>query len=201
MKNWFAAVLLGTLSLLACGQGNALLVESNEVSTDAARVSIAAQRLEQSQAFDQEDRACWSRFAVTACQNDVALRRRAVLADLRRQELGLNEAARKAAGREQIEQLKAKASENAARQTQRAATPPDQTRQKAQPKEVRNIPATGQSPSTDIQNTKTVEVVNPAVLAETRRAYAAKQEALILRRQERDKRLQTPSKLGLPTPP
>ncbi len=198
MKNWFAAFSLSALCLMAWGQEGAL---PGEPSADAARSRIATQRQQHLQALDKEDSACLSRFAVTACRNDVAKRRRAVLADLRRQELVLNEAARKEAGREQLEQLKVKAAENAARQAERAATPPVQIRQPAQPEKVRNPLLPKPTQERVDQKAKAVEVIDPAVLAEARRAYDAKQEALIRRRQERDKRLQKPSKPGLPTPP
>ncbi len=201
MKNWLVILLFSAASLMAWGQGIATQNIPNEASADAAHARIAAQRIELSQAFDQEDRGCLSRFAVTACQNDVSTRRRAVLADLRHQELVLNEVVRNEAGRARMVHLKEKAEENAAREIERAATPPEQTRQPAQLKKAPNTAVPELAPARENQKPKQVETLDPAVLAETRKAYAAKQEALTRRQQERDKRLQAPPKLGLPPPP
>lgn len=198
MKYLHAFLLLGFLSPWVWGQAGA---PSDAQTPDAERLRIATQRQQQTQGFDQEDQACLLRFAVNTCQNDVAKRRRAVLADLRRQELVLNEAARKEAGRAHLEHLKEKAAKNATREAARVSTPVAPSRRPAEPENARN-PALPQASQPRVSPTaKVPEVVDPAMLAERRRVYEAKQEELVRRRQERDKRLQTPSKPGLPTPP
>lgn len=198
MKNLLTFLLLSVLSPWVWSQTVSPL---DAQSIDAARARIATQRQQATEVFDQEDKACLSRFAVNMCQNGVAKRRRAVLGDLRRQELVLNEAARKEAGRLRLEQLKEKAAENAAIQAEHEPMPAAPTNRSVEPgiaiAPVRPHPP----PATASPADKVVEAVDPAVLAQRRRAYTDKQEELVRRRQERDKRLQTPSKPGLPTPP
>jgi colicin import membrane protein len=198
MKNLHAFLLLSVMSPWAWGQVGA---PPDAQSMDAALSRIATQRQQETQVFDQEERACLSRFAVTACQNDVAKRRRSMLADLRRQELVRKEAARKEATRAHLEHLKVKTAENATREAERVPTAAAPTRQPTEPKNARH-PAPPIPPQATVSpKANAIEALDPAILAERRRAYEAKQEELVRRRQERDKRLQTPSKQGLPTPP
>lgn len=201
MKIWLVILSLSAVGSMAWGQESVPLSSPTEESADAARVRIETQRLQQSQAFDQEDRVCLSRFAATACQNGVAKRRRTVLADLRRQELALNEVARNASGAAKAEHLRLKAAENAERLAERPATAPDQPRPYAPPVVASSTQASKPPRARDTQKKQAVEAVDPAVLAKARKAYASKQKALLLRRQERDKRLEKPAKPGLPVPP
>ena len=198
MKNWLILLLVSVLSPWVWGQAVAPL---DAQGMDAARARINTQRQQATEVFDQEDQACLSRFAVNLCQNGVAKRRRAVLGDLRRQEIVLNEAERKEAGRLRLEQLKEKAAENAAIQAEHESTHTAPTEPIVAPESaiepVRPVPP----PAKDKPADKVLTPEDPAVLVQRRRAYADKQAELVRRRQERDQRLQTPSKPGLPIPP
>ncbi|MEN9437839.1 MAG: hypothetical protein RIR09_2494 [Pseudomonadota bacterium] len=198
MKNWLAFLLLNVLSPWVWGQAVAPL---DAQSMDAARARITIQREQATEVFDQEDQACLSRFAVNLCQNGVAKRRRAVLGDLRRQELVLNEAERKEAGRLRLEQLKEKAAENAAIQAAHDSTHAAPAEAIVEPEAAIEPVRPVSPPAKDKPADKVLTPVDPAVLAQRRRAYADKQAELVRRQQERDKRLQTPPKPGLPTPP
>lgn len=200
MKILISLILLNILSPWAWSQ---VALPPDAQSVDAARTRIASQRQQATQKFDKEDQACLVRFAVTACQNDAATRRRTVLTDLRRQELVLNDAMRKEAEHARVERLKVKAAENAASPAAHVSASRDIaiTPQHGASENVRNPQQPRASQTTPRPTNKVIDPVDPAVLAERRRAYAAKQEELVRRRQERDKRLQTPSKSGLPTPP
>jgi colicin import membrane protein len=59
------------------------------------RARIAAERTQAEAVFQAQEKACYGRFAVDDCLNAAKAQRRNVLADLRRQELSLNEALRK----------------------------------------------------------------------------------------------------------
>ena len=198
MKNWLILLLVSVLSPWVWGQAVAPL---DAQGMDAARARINTQRQQATEVFDQEDQACLSRFAVNLCQNGVAKRRRAVLGDLRRQEIVLNEAERKEAGRLRLEQLKEKAAENAATQAAHDSTHAAPAEAIVEPEAaiepVRPVPP----PAKDKPADKVLTPEDPAVLVQRRRAYADKQAELVRRRQERDQRLQTPSKPGLPIPP
>jgi colicin import membrane protein len=77
---------------------------------DAQRAAIAAQRNSQESGFLSEDAGCYKKFAVNNCLEEVNTRRRAVMANLRRQEILLNDEQRKFKGEEQIRKGQEKAS-------------------------------------------------------------------------------------------
>lgn len=82
------------------------------------RSKIAAERARLEAGFQAEEAACKSRFAVNACLQEIRPRRNAAMADLRRQELLINEADRKARAADQIQKTEDKSSLE--RQQQRA---------------------------------------------------------------------------------
>ncbi len=61
----------------------------------AERARIAAERSQVEAQYHAEERACWGRFGVNGCLAGSRAKRRAALADLRRQEISLNDAERK----------------------------------------------------------------------------------------------------------
>ena len=82
------------------------------------RSKIAAERARLEAGFQAEEAACKSRFAVNACLLEIRPRRNAAIADLRRQDLLINEAERKARGADQSQKTEDKSSLE--RQQQRA---------------------------------------------------------------------------------
>ena len=64
------------------------------VAADGERARLVQQRLLLSETFAVEERACAQRFAVTACVDEVKLRRREALAPLRERELQIDAAER-----------------------------------------------------------------------------------------------------------
>ena len=62
------------------------------MAPEQARAGIAAQRAAALAEFDLAERACDSRFMQTNCVNAAKAVRREKLDDLRRQEIGLNDA-------------------------------------------------------------------------------------------------------------
>jgi len=68
----------------------------------AQRARIAAARQQVETTFGAQEKACYGQFAVNDCLDDARARRRTALADLRRQEIVLNDAERRqrAAGRQ-----------------------------------------------------------------------------------------------------
>ena len=91
MKNW---TVLGLV--MACVAAQA------QIGSDAERLRISTERAQLEAAFALEDSACYKRFWVNNCLDEVKVRRRDALADLRRQEIVLNDEARKAKAAEQI---------------------------------------------------------------------------------------------------
>ena len=91
------------LVLLAAGAS-----AQSQVLNDAERRRISNERTLLDAAFSREDAACYQKFLVNNCLNDVKLRRTDALADLRRQEISLNDRERKTKGAEQVQKTEDK---------------------------------------------------------------------------------------------
>jgi len=83
-----------------------LASQAQEDANDAAeRSRIAAERSKAEVDFRAQEKLCYRKFAVTECLNSAKARRREMLANLRRQELSLNDAQRKRKGAERLEDI------------------------------------------------------------------------------------------------
>lgn len=78
------------------------------LDAERARIKSARERLEST--FEAENAACYRKLLVNNCLGDVKTRRREALADLRRQEISVNEQERRAKGAEQLRRAEEKAS-------------------------------------------------------------------------------------------
>ncbi|TAG35811.1 MAG: hypothetical protein EAZ34_02550 [Polaromonas sp.] len=104
--------------MLNCGfTASAQTVEERDVlpaaqpmTPDAERLRINAQRARLETGFGLESAACYQKFLVNRCLDDIKLRRRETLADLRRQEIALNALDRKAKAAGQIRKTQEKSS-------------------------------------------------------------------------------------------
>jgi|SRR6476661_7406145 len=112
------AVLL--LSLACCLP--AFADEAKDAVAERARIAAERSRLEA--VFQTEQKACYRKFAVSGCIADAQARRRDALADLRRQEIALNDAERKARAAERMRALEQKQADEARRQSEAAAAEP-----------------------------------------------------------------------------
>lgn len=81
----------------------------DEQTKERARINAARSQLVAR--FAAEDAACQAKFFVNACLNDIRPREREALADLRRQEILLDDAQRKRKASEQLEKIDEKGSE------------------------------------------------------------------------------------------
>lgn len=86
------------------------------VSDQAERARITKERQWAETRFTSEETACYSKFATHDCLNQARLQRRQTLADLRRQEITLNDALRKRRGVEQIKKLEGRQNTDPVRQ-------------------------------------------------------------------------------------
>ena len=80
----------------------------SQTSNDAERQRNSNERSVLEAGFSSEDTACYKKFLVNRCLDDVKARRGEALADLRRQEILLNDQERKAKGAEQIKKTEDK---------------------------------------------------------------------------------------------
>jgi colicin import membrane protein len=113
MKKLFLAFLWTSLSLWAQAQPTAAEsppASAAQATPDAERTRINRERAQLEKGFAAEDVVCYRKFMVNNCLDDVKLRRREALADLRRQELALEEQERKAKGAAQIQKTEEKQS-------------------------------------------------------------------------------------------
>ena len=99
MKKW--------ITLCVSFAGFAALAQT---SGDSARARISAERYKLEATFAFEDTACYKKFLVNNCLNEVKVRRHDQLADLRRQEILLNDEARKTRAAEQLQKIEDKSS-------------------------------------------------------------------------------------------
>lgn len=93
-----SGLLLSSLTVLA------------QTSNDAERLRISNERAALEAGFSREDAACYQKFLVNNCLDEIKIRRRDAMADLRRQEISINDQERKARGAEQIQKTEDKAS-------------------------------------------------------------------------------------------
>ena len=74
------------------------------------RARIAAERSKLTAQFDEQEAACYRKFAVNSCLAPLKVKRREAMADLRRQDVILNDAERRRKGAEQLQKAEEKAS-------------------------------------------------------------------------------------------
>ena len=79
-------------------------------SLEVQRAKISAQRAKLQADFLQEDVACYEKFAVNSCLDKVNVKRNHAMAELRKQEILLNDEERKNKGEAQIQKIQEKSS-------------------------------------------------------------------------------------------
>lgn len=123
MKNPLLATVLSALLLLAAAPVFAQAADGMlaGLNVEAERSRIDAERKQVEARFKVEEAACYKKFAVNDCINEHRTVRRTALADLRRQEISLNDAERKRKGAEQIQRMEEK---------QKAPAPPTEMQQR-----------------------------------------------------------------------
>lgn len=109
MKKILSLLALVLISLCAFSQ----LIDSSTtppLDNEGERRRIQAERAREEAEFEKDQAACYARFAVTDCIEQARVRRRAVLDQLRRQEIVLNDAERKRKALEQMQRIEEKSS-------------------------------------------------------------------------------------------
>ena len=81
-----------------------------QISNDAERLRISKERAVLEAGFNRENAACYQKFLVNNCLDEVKVRRHEAFTDLRRQEISIDDQERKAKGAEQLQKTEDKAS-------------------------------------------------------------------------------------------
>ena len=174
------------------------------------RQEIEATRQREAARFDTADAECQKRFAVNDCLRSSQTSRRAVMADLRRQEATLNELERAQRGADQIEASRKKALERAqqdkdmaaAQAANREAQAQKQSEQAKKQEANRNVPLNHSGSSSQVPKAPS----GPAPIEQAtnradyqRRQAEAQQHRIDLQKRQAEKAGKPPS--GLPVPP
>ena len=101
---------------LAAGLALPAAAQNQQAEEAAERARIASERTRIEAEFEQANKACYQKFAVNDCIADARAKRREVLADLRRQELVLNDADRRRRSSERLEEIEKKTADRRAAQ-------------------------------------------------------------------------------------
>jgi colicin import membrane protein len=168
----------------------------------AAYQRIDAERAGATAAFDAEDADCTQRFAVSGCLKNVQSRRRAKLAELRRQESALREADLASQAQEQRQSAAQKALEHqqwdAEQGTNNAAAHADEKLREQDQKRAAHA-ARASGPAAQPASIPRTSGPTPAEQAANRASYARKQQEAEKKRQELARRMA--DKTGKPAAP
>jgi colicin import membrane protein len=209
MRAFAALFLLTTLGTAAGAQ-----TAAGPANPDAERARIASERARLETGFLTEDAACYKKFFVNSCLDDVNVRRRESLATLRTQEISLNEQERKLKGAEQLRRTEEKSSaENQQRVAdQRAKAAADsqsrldgqkqkqQSRTQAQAAEQANSESRASRLQANQQKKQARSAKQAAEAAETARYEARQKEAEERRAQNAREQLQRGKPAAKPLP-
>jgi colicin import membrane protein len=219
MNKLYATILIAACAVYsparAQNDSKTAVQATEEQQTQAQRELIDAQRGQVQRSFTQDEAACYQKFAVNDCINGLRARRREALADLRRQELELNNAERRRKGAAQMQSIDDKANqaserEAAVQEPQRPASAislPKPANPRAA-KTVRSPSAPTASTTAASQKQREREAAarqaKAQAAADREASYAAKLQRLQADRDAAAKRAaqgSKPAASGLPTPP
>lgn len=212
MKRWIFSLLIGA----AAGAGAQSAGDAALAGGDREREKLNAVRLAQEAAFDAQEAACYKKFFVNNCLIEVKSHRREAMAELKRQEVALNDEKRRIKAAEQITSIEQKSSPEVQQQAaeRRVKSLEDErarlerSRKKAEERgemkqgEAQNA-ATTAGKLKGSQERAQVRVDKQAAIAQEVEKYKDKQEEVRERKASREKkqREQTkPPAAPLPTP-
>ena len=106
MKKWLLSLLVLTALSVSAQSG----VDPAVALAERERERIDAERLLLEAGFDAEEAVCYKKFFVNSCLNEMKPRRRDAMAELRREEVALNDDMRKWRAADQIRRTEEKSS-------------------------------------------------------------------------------------------
>jgi len=199
-----AAVLL--LGALCCAA--ALRAQEDAVqgiaSASQAQAQIDAQRASRGREFDAQAAACYSRFLVNACLDDVKQRRLATMNELQREENSLHQSERMQQGAAELQRNATKQQERTQSDAEQALHPDSgyaqrlQAQQQKQQEHAQAVQSAASAPARSAAS-----AVSASTKAQNLATYAQKQQDAAKHRKEVAQRLQEKAqeKPPLPLPP
>jgi hypothetical protein len=118
--------------LLLLIAGLALPGWAQDIDEAAERARISAERSRVEAGFEQAQKACYAKFAVSDCIAAARSKRRDALADLRRQEVTLNDAERRRRAEERVRDLESRQAEREKQREEAAAKGLEEQRNREQ---------------------------------------------------------------------
>ncbi|MEO7954907.1 MAG: hypothetical protein ABIR35_12580 [Polaromonas sp.] len=100
----------GLIALSGLAAAQSSHPDASPRNIDAERAKISAERVRLETGFLAEDAACHKKFAVNSCLGKINARRREAMAELRRQEVALNDKERKISGEQEMRRIEEKSS-------------------------------------------------------------------------------------------
>ena len=190
--------LLGLLALLCA------MPAMGEPAPDAAVSGAEYQRIDEIRSremadFAARESACYQRFAVNDCLKDLQPAHRAVLADLKRQEVQLHDRERAQQGELQLQRSEQKAQQQAAQQAGAAAALAEEKWQAQKAKQAAHADRAESGPTA--HSPGLASGPDAAERAANAKSYASKQAAAEQKRQQVAKRLKQLEKPVAPLPP
>ncbi|MGE4241527.1 hypothetical protein [Ramlibacter sp.] len=194
--------------LVAFAAVHAVLAVAQPIDAPAERARIARERTEIAERFKAEEKACYGRFGVTDCIDAAKARRRTTLADLRRQEVALNDEERKARTAERLRELEAKRERaekprDAAPPRQPHAPPEARLREPREPRTPSAPPQPRPREPRHAASAPRAPTVSPAEAADNRKRYELRLQEAEAHRERAQRRLaqrKKPAASDLPLP-
>jgi colicin import membrane protein len=173
----------------------AIAQSTGELAIDVERQRIKEVQRQQEIRYQNENSACYQKFAVSDCLNDVRARRRLTMEELRRQEMALNDLERKQSGADQLKRIEEKLSSEAFdAESQRRAEALKESAARAERIEQKNIERLKLEAQRSKSSPRVSEVINSSHSEEYRAAekknYEEKQRAMLESRARRERALQ-----------
>lgn len=172
-------------------------------ASEQERARIRAERSLIESAFQEEERACYRRFAVNDCLGLARVTRRDGLADLRRQDLSINAQEAKRRGAEQISRTEEKVSAQAMREAEQRMLDAQANQQERinamEARDATRLKAAQEAPQHTKERQERIDARDRAeseraaksqAQAENRRVFESKQQETLKRRQENEKQRQ-----------
>ena len=168
---------------------------ASAATPERERDRIAGERARLETAYAAENAQCYRQFMVNNCLDEVKVRRREVMADLRRQEISLNEQDRRAKAAEQLQKTEEKvspASQQAEADRRAAAVRDFESRldREKQGKLDRQGKQSGEKAKVDASTRRITDAQNKAAARAGRQAAAAEEARKFNARQAKAKERQ-----------